>query len=83
MTELNTDIRNRTLKQEEIKLVEDDLNDKAYATPAGFTTSIPLYDPNARELELRSKITTYTDSRGIDIDDPKPFRELRDQMKKK
>ena len=82
LTELNTATEDRILKLEEIKLVEDDLNDKAYATPAGFTTSIPLYDPNARELELRSKITTYTDSRGIDIDDPKPFRELRDQMKK-
>jgi len=82
LTALNTDIRNRTLKQEEIKLVEDDLNDKAYATPAGFTTSIAPYDPNAREAYLRSKIITYTDSRGIEIDDPKPFREIRDQIKK-
>jgi hypothetical protein len=83
LTALNTATEERALKQEEIQQVEDSLNDKVYANPMGFTPSMAPYDPNAREVYLRSKITTYQDSRGIDVDDPKPFRELRDQIKKR
>ena len=82
LTLLNTSTERRAVIQEEIQIVEDQLNTRAYATPIGFTPSIPPYDPNARDLELRSLITTYQDSRGLDIDDPKPFRDLRDKMKK-
>ena len=82
LTALNRATERREVIQEEIQLVEDQLNSRSYATPIGFKTSIPPYDPNARELDLRSTITTYTDSRGLDVDDPKPFRDLRDRMKK-
>ena len=83
LTLLNTSTERRAVIQEEIKAVEDEINNKAYATPIGFTPSIPPYDPNARDLELRSLITTYKNFQDIEIDDPNPFRDLRDRMKKK
>ena len=88
MTDSNTAIEDRTIKQEEIKLVEDDLNDKAYATPVGFTTSIPPYDSNAKRELLKSYTETYVEP--VDPDDARkkvidiqPLLDIRDGYKLK
>ena len=59
LTALNTATEDRTLKQEEIKLVEDDLNDKLYANPTGFTSTMPPYDSKAKRELLKSYTEAY------------------------
>ena len=39
-------------------MVEDDLNDKAYATSTGFTSTIPPYDSKAKRELLKSYTET-------------------------
>jgi hypothetical protein len=59
LTGLNTVTERRALIQQEIQNIEDQLNDKAYATPTGFKPSMPVYDEKARAVELKAMTEAY------------------------
>jgi hypothetical protein len=52
LRELDTSYNIRTVTQEEIKLVENEINAKSYANPIGFTPKTPPFDRKARNIEL-------------------------------
>ena len=59
LTALNTATERRALIQQDIQIVEDQLNIRAYATPTGFKPSIPAYDEKARAIELKKMTDAY------------------------
>ena len=61
LTLLNTSTERRAVIQEEIKAVEDEINNKAYDNPSGFTSTIPPYDAKAKRELLKSYTETYTE----------------------
>jgi hypothetical protein len=75
----NNAFERRDLIMNDIKIVEDLLNDKAYASPIGFKPSIPTYDPIGRKLELE-ELAVETNSEGLDFESVKPLLSLRDAM---
>ena len=61
LTLLNTSTERRAVIQEEIKAVEDEINNKAYDNPLGFTSTIPPYDAKAKRELLKSYTEIYTE----------------------
>jgi hypothetical protein len=64
-------------------LVEDDLNDKLYATPAGFTPSIAPYDPIGRKLELEALAVEIDPKSKLEVETNKKLVDIRDAIRKK
>ena len=66
----------------EIKATEDEINAKAYASPIGFTPSIPPYDKKARAAELLDLTKTIAPGKPVEYDIT-PLLDIRDGLKLK
>ena len=80
LLKLNTSYGERDAKQAEIQAVEDDINNKVYDDPAGFVSTIPVYDPMARALELEAKTIITNPKTGVDFESNEPLIRIRNEI---